>query len=160
LKQSAKPDAADKRSAIPKEEFHEQLADYGKVSEPAISRVKYYDDIAAGHPSIAEPPLGMPIEVPFKVKESWYALRVSGDSMTPEYRNGDIVLMDSNAEPRKGDVVAALIDGTESTLKRYSQRGDEITLTPVNTAAYEPKTYHANRVTVQGVLVKVVRRAN
>ena len=63
--------------------------------------------------------------------------------------------------PEKGilsRVVAALIDGTESTLKTYSRRGDEIILAPVNIEGHQPRTYHASRVTVQGVLIDVVRR--
>ncbi|MCL1912237.1 MAG: hypothetical protein FWG13_08530, partial [Leptospirales bacterium] len=60
-------------------------------------------------------------------------------------------------EPKNGDVVAALIDGSDSTLKTYSRRGDNITLTPINTE-YKPKTYRADRVKVQGVVVKTVRK--
>jgi len=142
------------------EEVHESPADYGADEPPALSQVIFYDDIAAGHPTAAEPPLNMYIEIPHaKVKPGWYALRVSGDSMEPEYRNGDIILMDGNAEPRNGSVIAALIDGRESTLKTYSRQGDEITLTPINKEGYKPKTYQAARISIQGVLIEIIRRA-
>ena len=70
-----------------------------------------------------------------KGKDTWFTLCVVGDSMSPEYLDGDIVLMDYAIYPRDGDVVAALIDGMESTLKTYSRQGDEITLTRIETTA-------------------------
>ncbi len=68
-----------------------------------------------------------------KPKDFRYTHRVVGDSMSPEYLDGDIVLMDYALQPRGGDVVAALVDGAESTLKTYSRQGDKITLTPIET---------------------------
>jgi len=53
--------------------------------------------------------------------------------MSPEYLGGDIVLIDYAMRPRDRDVVAALVHGSGSTLKTYSRRGDEITLTPIET---------------------------
>ena len=53
--------------------------------------------------------------------------------MSPEYLDGDIVLMDYAMQPRDGGVVAALIDGAESTLKTCSRKDDEITLAPIET---------------------------
>jgi repressor LexA len=93
-----------------------------------------------------------------KGKETWYRLRVVGDSMSPEYLNGDIVLMDYALQPRDGDVVAALIDGTDSTLKTYSRKDEEITLTPIETKRHSPRTFHASRITIQDVLLEIVRR--
>jgi repressor LexA len=150
-------------------EIHEPTAVYGaydvadhaeEEDEPVLSPVRYYDDIAAGNPFAADPPLNIYIEVPFKVQESWYALRVSGDSMEPEYYTGDIILMDTYKEPANGSVVAALIDGTDVTLKVYSNRGDKITLSPINKEAYKPHTYHASRVKIQGVLINIIRRTH
>ena len=93
-----------------------------------------------------------------KVRESWYTLRVVGESMSPDFLDGDILLMDCAREPKNGDIVAALIDGQESTLKVYSRKGDEITLTPIETKRHFPRTFHASRVAIQGVLVEIVRR--
>jgi repressor LexA len=81
-----------------------------------------------------------------------------GDSMSPDFLDGDIVMMDYAQEPRNGDIVAALIDGHESTLKIYSRQGDEITLTPIETKRHAPRTFHASRITIQGVLIEIVRR--
>ncbi|MBZ5500558.1 MAG: hypothetical protein LAP85_29560 [Acidobacteriia bacterium] len=57
------------------------------------------------------------------------------------------------------DVVAALIYGSESTLKVYSRQGDEITLTPIETKHHAPRKFHASRITIQGVLLEIVRRS-
>ena len=56
------------------------------------------------------------------------------------------------------DVGAALIDASESTLKIYSRQGDEITLTPIETQRHVPRTFHASRISIQGVLIEIVRR--
>lgn len=93
-----------------------------------------------------------------KGKDTWYTLRVLGDSMSPDYLDGDIVLMDYARQPREGDVVAALVDGIESTLKIYSRRDDEITLIPIETKRHSSRTFHAGRIRIQGVLIEIVRR--
>jgi repressor LexA len=67
-------------------------------------------------------------------------------------------MMNYAREPRNGDVVAALMDGYESTLKSYWRNGDDITLIPIETKHYIPRTLHASRVSIQGVLVEIVRR--
>jgi SOS-response transcriptional repressor LexA len=147
--------------------------DAERIEEPRISyldsdaprpveifRVPHYDAIPAGNPRGMNPEGQMWMDIVHsKGKDTWYTLRVVGDSMSPDYLNGDVVLMDYALQPRDGDVVAALIDGTESTLKIYSRQGDEITLTPIETKRHSPRTFHASRVTIQGVLVEIVRRS-
>jgi SOS-response transcriptional repressor LexA len=124
-----------------------------------IFRVPHYDAIPAGNPRQMDPQGQIWMDVIHSSgKDTWYTLRVMGDSMSPEYLNGDIVLMDYALQPHDGDVVAALIDGTDSTLKIYSREGEEITLTPIETKRHSPRTYHASRVTIQGVLLEIVRR--
>jgi SOS-response transcriptional repressor LexA/DNA-binding Xre family transcriptional regulator len=122
-------------------------------------RVPYYDAIPAGDPRemSAENNVWMEI-VHSKAKETWFTLRVTGDSMSPDYLDGDIVLMDHASKPNNGDIVAALIDGSESTLKVFSRTGDEITLTPIEREHHSPRIFHASGVAVQGVLVEIVRR--
>ena len=144
------------------------LSDTTETSERQLStqklvrlvRVPYYEDVPAGNPLSMNPP-DAPLWIEItrsNVKDSCYALRVMGDSMTPKYCDGDIVLIDHDAEPKNGDIAVALVDGTESTLKIFSRRGDKITLTPINMDVHKPMTYPAGRVSVQGVLIDVVRR--
>jgi SOS-response transcriptional repressor LexA len=125
-----------------------------------IFRVPHYDAIPAGNPREMNPEGQMWMDIVHsKGKDTWYTLRVVGDSMSPDYLNGDVVLMDYAMQPHDGDVVAALIDGVESTLKIYSRQRDEITLTPIETKRHSPSTFHASRVTIQGVLIEIVRRS-
>jgi SOS-response transcriptional repressor LexA len=124
-----------------------------------IFRVPHYDAIPAGNPREMNPEGQMWMDVVHsKGKDTWYTLRVVGDSMSPDYLDGDIVLMDYALQPRDGDVVAALIDGTDSTLKIYSRTGEDVTLTPIETKRHSPRTCHASRVTIRGVLIEIVRR--
>jgi repressor LexA len=86
-----------------------------------------------------------------------FALRVKGDSMRDDgILEGDIVLVEKRAEARNGEVVVALIDGEETTLKQFSLKGDTVTLTPANTTM-EPMRFMADRVTIQGVVVGQMR---
>ena len=122
--------------------------------------VRHYDAVPAGDPREMNPEGQMWIDIVHsKGKDSWYTLRVVGDSMSPDYLDGDIVLMDYALEPHDGDIVAALVDGHENTLKIYSRQGDEITLTPIETKHHSPRKFHASRIAIQGVLVEIVRRS-
>jgi len=51
------------------------------------------------------------------------------------------------------------VDGVEGTLKAYSRHGNEITLTPIETRCHSPRKLHARRISIQGVLVEIVRRS-
>lgn len=125
-----------------------------------IFRVPHYDAIPAGNPREMNPQGQMWMDVVHSTgKDTWYTLRVMGDSMSPDYLDGDVVLMDYALRPHDGDVVAALVDGTDSTLKIYSRQGDYITLTPIETQHHSPRTFHASRITIQGVLIEIVRRS-
>jgi len=87
-----------------------------------------------------------------------YALRVSGDSMvTAGILDGDTVLLKKQKTANVGDIVVALIDGQEATLKRLGRQSDKtIELVPDN-PYMQPMQYAANRVTIQGVLVGQMR---
>ena len=137
----------------------EPISEYGDATPPVkLLRIPYYGTIAAGSPRETHEPGQLWIDVAHeKIKASWYALEVRGDSMEPDYQNGDVVLIDRYIEAKKGDIVAALIGRTESTLKKYSRKGDEITLTPIN-PAHEPTTYHADQIEIHGVLIEILKR--
>lgn len=87
----------------------------------------------------------------------YYALKVRGDSMIDEHiLHGDYVIMRKQNWADNGDIVAALIDNSYATLKRYYRKEDMVTLKPAN-AQMEPILVEANRVTIQGKLVGVIR---
>lgn len=87
-----------------------------------------------------------------------YALEVSGDSMiNAGILNGDTVLIQRADDAQSGDIVVALVDNSEATLKRLRKRGSQIALEAAN-PSYETRIFGPDRVKVQGRLVGLVRR--
>jgi repressor LexA len=87
-----------------------------------------------------------------------YALEVTGDSMiNAGILDGDTVILSETSTANTGDIVVALVDETEATLKRLRRRGDSIALEAAN-PAYETRLYGADRVRIQGKLVGLIRR--
>jgi len=87
-----------------------------------------------------------------------YALEVSGDSMVDEgILDGDFALIRKVDEARDGEIVVALIDNEEATLKTYRREGRMIRLDPAN-SRYEPQRYDEGRVQIQGRLAGLIRR--
>ena len=114
--------------------------------------------IAAGRPieAVAVPEH---IEVPahLRTDSSCYVLRVKGDSMIEVgILDGDCVVIESKGYARNGEIVVALIDGMEATLKRIYQRPNEVVLAPAN-SDMKPISMAPERVTIQGVVVGQMR---
>jgi len=87
-----------------------------------------------------------------------YALEVSGDSMVDEgILDGDFALIRKVNDARDGEIVVALIDNEEATLKTYRREGRMIRLDPAN-SRYEPQRYDEARVQIQGRLAGLIRR--
>ena len=87
-----------------------------------------------------------------------YALEVSGDSMVDEgILDGDFALIRKVDNARDGEIVVALIDEEEATLKTYRREGRMIRLDPAN-SRYEPQRYDEDRVRIQGRLAGLIRR--
>jgi repressor LexA len=87
-----------------------------------------------------------------------YALEVSGDSMVEEgILDGDFALIRKVDTARDGEIVVALIDDEEATLKTYRREGRMIRLDPAN-SRYEPQRYEEDRVQIQGRLAGLIRR--
>lgn len=87
-----------------------------------------------------------------------YALEVSGDSMIDAgIFDGDFALIQRTDVARDGQIVVALIDENEATLKYFRKEGRSVRLDPAN-SAYEPQIYDANQVRIQGRLAGLLRR--
>jgi repressor LexA len=87
-----------------------------------------------------------------------FALEVKGDSMIQAgILDGDVVLIKRTDTADSGDIVVALIDNEEATLKRLRKRGNSIALEAAN-PAYETRIFGPDRVRVQGKLVAMIRR--
>ena len=87
-----------------------------------------------------------------------FALEVKGDSMIGAgILDGDVVLIKRTDTAESGDIVVALVDNVEATLKRLRKRGNSIALEAAN-PAYETRIFGPDRVRVQGKLVAMIRR--
>lgn len=87
-----------------------------------------------------------------------FALEVQGDSMIDDgIIEGDMVVIQKQNTATPGDIVVALVDDEEATLKRFRRNGDSIALEPAN-KNYETKIYGQDRVEVQGKLIALVRK--
>lgn len=90
--------------------------------------------------------------------DSHYALEVKGDSMIDAgILDGDIVILRKTDSAQSGDIVVALIDDEEATLKRLRKKGDSVALEAAN-PAYETRIFGPDRVQVQGRLVALIRK--
>jgi len=89
-----------------------------------------------------------------------YALEVSGDSMVEAgILDGDVALIQRTDVAREGQIVVALIDDNEATLKYFRRDGARVRLDPAN-PAYEPQVYDPRQVRIQGKLAGLLRRYN
>lgn len=116
--------------------------------------------IAAGVPIEAISEVSHHVAVPGTMlsgREHHYALEVQGDSMIEAGINdGDVVVIREQDTADNGDIIVALVDGNEATLKRYRRRGGMIALEAAN-PAYEPRILPEDRVRIQGRLVGLIR---
>ena len=118
--------------------------------------------IAAGTPIEALRDNSTTVDVPVTLLGSGahYCLEVQGDSMVEAgIQNGDIAIIKSSDTAETGEIVVALIDDTEATLKRLRKKGASIALEPAN-AAYETRIFGPDRVKIQGRLAGLYRRYN
>ncbi len=89
---------------------------------------------------------------------SVFALEVRGESMRDDHiMHGDYVLVEKAQTARQGEIVVALVDGSEATLKRYYLEGATVRLQPANTEM-EPIYIPAARVAIQGRVLAIVRK--
>ncbi|AEI37870.1 MAG: transcriptional repressor LexA [Zymomonas mobilis subsp. pomaceae] len=87
-----------------------------------------------------------------------YALEVAGDSMVEAgIFDGDFILIRQTDEAHEGEIIVALIDNSDATLKYFHREGRMIRLDPAN-RAYAPMRYDASRIGIQGRLVGLLRR--
>lgn len=143
-----------KPSSIIAEEKAREEALIGSTIE-----IPLYGKIAAGTPieAIADPSEKINIPLNMINGGEYYALTIEGDSMIEAgIMNGDTVIIKRCDTARNGDIVVALIDDNEATLKQIKKEGSEILLIPKN-EAYETRRIPANRVKVQGILSSLIR---
>ena len=133
----------------PPQESHDRM-----VNIPVMGR------IAAGTPISAIQENSHSVTLPPDMLGSGehYALEVRGDSMIEAgIFDGDTVILQKCDVANNGDIVVALIDDEEATLKRLRRKGDSIALEAAN-PAYETRIFGPDRVAIQGKLVSLLRK--
>ena len=114
--------------------------------------------IAAGQPIEALPDPDEIDLTTFFMGVNRFVLRVQGNSMVEDgILDGDMVIVEKRATANNGEIVVALIDGNDATLKRFQLNADgSVTLRPAN-ATMPPLRYSGKRVQIQGVVVGQMR---
>lgn len=127
---------------------------HGSISLPLMGK------IAAGTPIEAIRDEGNTIDIPPSLigNGEYYALRVEGDSMiNAGIHDKDIVVIRKTSTAHNGEIVVALVDDLEVTLKRFRRSGNRIILEPENDM-HEPRVLEPERVTIQGTLASLMRQ--
>ena len=126
----------------------------GSMSVPLVGRIAAGTPIEALQNRVAD----VPVPNTLLGSGEHYALEVTGDSMiNAGILDGDTVIIRKADAANTGDIVVALVDEQEATLKRLRRRGDSIALEAAN-PAYETRLYGSDRVRIQGTLVGLIRR--
>lgn len=146
--------AGSRRDPAPRPRGAMDIVDSPAVELPVMGR------IAAGVPIEAISEISHHIAVPGSMltgREHHYALEVRGDSMIEAGINdGDVVVIREQDTAENGDIVVALVEGAEATLKRYRRNGGMIALEAAN-PAYETRMLPEDKVRIQGRLVGLIR---
>ena len=130
------------------------------IEQPPVAEgIPLLGRIAAGRPieAVTQPET---MQVPEELlgRGICYVLQVSGDSMLEVgILDGDYVVIEQRDSARNGEIVVALVNNEEATLKRIEQQPGRVILHPAN-AAMEPMTYSPDAVQIQGVLRGLMRR--
>ena len=153
---AAKPVRNDRDNIVP---LRKPAPAIRPIAANDIVEVPLHGKIAAGVPIEAfEDHNNLAVPAALLGSGEHYALEVSGDSMVEAgIFDGDYALIQKASTAREGDIVVALVDGQDATLKYFRREGQMIRLDPAN-AAYEPQRYPADRVIVQGRLSGLLRR--
>ena len=128
-------------------------------SDENLDQLPMLGYIAAGEPIEAvNTPENIGIPSWLHSSKPCYVLGIKGDSMIEAgIINGDRVIIEQQDHAHNGDIVVALIDGSEATLKRLQQTPQEVILHPAN-AAMEAQHYSHEQVQIQGILIGQMRK--
>lgn len=143
-----------------KGDFAGRLAGATIATDAEAVGLPFYGRIAAGQPIEALRETQAQVAVPMNLlgRGDHYTLEVAGDSMVEAgILDGDTVIIRRSDTAENGQIVVALIDDQEVTLKRLRRRGSTIALEPAN-ARYESRIVPSDRVRIQGALVGLLRR--
>lgn len=141
-------------------DFTQRLAGVRTANDAGAIQLPMYGRIAAGLPIEALRDTSSHVEVPLALLGAGehYGLEVAGDSMIEAgILDGDTVIILKGDIAENGQIVVALVDDAEVTLKRLRRRGNSIALEPCN-VRHETRIFPADRVKVQGRIVALMRK--
>lgn len=124
-----------------------------------VIEIPLHGRIAAGMPIEAmEGQSTLPVPAALLGAGEHFALEVSGDSMVEAgILDGDYALIRKSDVAREGDIVVALVEDAEATLKYFRREGAMVRLDPAN-RSHEPQRYAPNQIRIQGKLAGLLRR--
>ena len=140
-------------------DFSRSLPGVTAAPEAGAVQLPLYGRIAAGLPIEALRDSAAQVEVPVAMlgRGEHYALEVAGDSMIDAgILDGDTVVIRRGEQAENGQIIVALVDEAEVTLKRIRKRGNSVALEPAN-PRHEIRIFPADRVRVQGRLIGLLR---
>lgn len=148
-----------------KEELERIYATYTNASHSNAVRIPVLGNIPAGIPIEAVEDIEDWEELPKSMTrggKEYFGLSVKGDSMEPEYRNGDILILQKQDSCETGDDCAVMVNGNDVTFKRVRRSEKGITLQPLN-PAYDPMFFSNEEimslpVRIIGVVVEIRRK--
>jgi len=151
--------ALEKRGCIRRSKGHARAIEIVNDSQSVSYNIPMLGLIAAGSPIEAlEIPDTLAIPEEMLGHGSTFSLQVNGDSMIEDGINdGDYIIVESRSHASNGEIVVALIDGNEATVKRFFAEGDKIRLQPSN-KNMSPILVAANTVTIRGVVIGLIRK--
>ena len=143
-----------KPSAIIAEEKKREIA-----LQNSAAQIPLYGKIAAGTPieAIANETETIPVPFEMVAQGQFYALTIEGESMIEAgILDGDTVIIKKAETANNGEIVVALVDDNEATLKIFKHEGNSVSLIPCN-KDYQTRTLPAERVKIQGILSGLLR---
>lgn len=114
-----------------------------EASTPTATNIPVLGTVIAGQPAYAAENIIGWEEVTYRMAKQGklFALKVRGNSMTPEFKEGDIVIIREQEDVESGEIAVVLINGDEATMKKVKKTEDGIVLYAFNPSVYEPHFY-------------------
>ena len=141
------------------------IIDSASIQAPAAVRIPVVGTIRAGIPLAAIEDIEDWEEIPADMakKGEFVALRVKGDSMLPDIKDGDIAIIRRQESIENGQIAAVIVNGEEATIKKVRLLPDGIMLIGLNTEVYEPHFYSKQEISdlpvrIYGKLIEVRRK--
>lgn len=145
---------------LPLNDPNMQQGFHGSAANDTGIEIPMHGRIAAGTPIEALESADNMITVPVDMlgAGNHYAVEVSGDSMIDlGILDGDTAIIRQAENANNGDIVVALINGEEATLKTFNKRGHQIALKPAN-VTHSTQIYPAEKIRIQGKLIGILRQ--